>query len=848
MVYFNGSVGGLMTSLKVDVKNERGELLKDGTFEKTEKYGALVAGLAGQAVKSAIPVELLPFAVRTRPMLLPVENNLYKIGKQVGTLKRAMYEWKGQTVPDKFVETKEMAGAVAVRTEVGLIRLGELDIAAIPGEIYPELVLGKVQDPADPGADFPTAPVEPAIYAQLKSKHRMLIGLANDELGYFIPKRRVDERRLEAGMAGGAGHAKRIRRRGRIAGWLLRGYAPAGEPGPYEREGAAPQHPWWRVMCLTGVDYFSSLGYAPGISAIAAGVLAPVATLILALVTLFGALPMYRRVAGESPHGDGSISMLERLLPWWQGKLFVLGLIGFVATGFVITITLSAADAAAHVAENPLAGGLRGHEVPLTLALIALLGAVFLRGFGEAIGIAVALVAAYLALNLVVLGDGIVRIVQHPQLATSWREALARAYDSPLAMLGAALLVFPKLALGLSGFETGVLVLPLVQGDPGDDPARPAGRIRNGRKLLTVAAAIMSTLLLASSAVTTLLIPQPAFQPGGAANGRALAYLAHRDLGDVFGTVYDASTIAILWFAGASAMAGLLNIVPRYLPRYGMAPDWTRATRPLVLIYVAICFAVTLFFRASVDAQAGAYATGVLALLTSASVAVTLSARRQRRRPATIAFGVVSLIFLYTIGSTIRSQPEGLAIAAVFIAAIVATSLVSRVYRSTELRVGGIVLDATAQRFVDEACRGTIRIIANHPDDRSAREYLLKEREQRADSHIPPGEPVLFLEVSIADASEFAPTLRVTGHQIGAYRVLRAEGAAIPNAIAAILLHLRDTTGKRPHIYFGWTEGNPLKYLAHYILFGEGDIAPLTHEVLRQAEPDPRRRPAIHVG
>ena len=330
--------------------------------------------------------------------------------------------------------------------------------------------------------------------------------------------------------------------------------------------------------------------------------------------------------------------------------------------------------------------------------------------------------------------------------------------------------------------------------------------------------------------------------------GRALAYLAHRDLGDGFGTLYDISTIGILWFAGASAMAGLLNIVPRYLPRYGMAPDWTRATRPLVLVYTVICFAVTLFFRASVDAQAGAYATGVLALLTSASIAVTMSARRKGRRRATLAFGAVSVIFLYTFGSTIYAQPEGLAIAAVFIAAIISISLVSRVYRSTELRVSDIILDKTAKRLVEEASRGTIRLIANHPDDRTAREYLLKEREQRADNHIPAGDPVLFLEVWVADASEFAPTLRVTGHVIGEYRVLRAQGAAIPNAIAAILLYLRDTTGKRPHIYFGWTEGNPLKYLARYILFGEGDIAPLTHEVLRQAEPDPQRRPAIHVG
>jgi hypothetical protein len=157
-------------------------------------------------------------------------------------------------------------------------------------------------------------------------------------------------------------------------------------------------------------------------------------------------------------------------------------------------------------------------------------------------------------------------------------------------------------------------------------------------------------------------------------------------------------------------------------------------------------------------------------------------------------------------------------------------------------------VDATARRFIAEASRGTIRIIANHPDERTPREYLLKEREQRADNHIPRGQPVLFLEVTVADASDFAPPLRVTGHDIGGYRVLRGEGAAVANAIAAFLLYLRNTTGKRPHIYFDWTEGNPLKFLARYILFGEGDIAPLTHEVLRQAEPDPARRPAIHVG
>ncbi|MDP9351369.1 MAG: amino acid transporter [Chloroflexota bacterium] len=640
-------------------------------------------------------------------------------------------------------------------------------------------------------------------------------------------------------------------RPGRLKRWLLDGQLHEAE-GPYERENQqkpAHQHSWWKVMCLTGVDYFSTLGYQPGIAALAAGALSPVATLILVLITLFGALPMYKRVAGESPHGDGSISMLENLLKWWQGKIFVLFLLGFVATGFVITITLSAADATAHITENPLTSFLHGYEVPLTLLIIGLLGVVFLKGFAEAIGIAVVLVAVYISLNLVVIGTGLYQVVQNPQTLTQWQEGLFRSHSNPFLMFGAALLLFPRLALGLSGFETGVVVMPLVKGDPSDNTSQPEGRIRNARKLLAAAAVIMSVLLITSSLVTTLLIPRQEFQEGGEANGRALAYLAHEHLGNIFGSIYDLSTISILWFAGASAMAGLLNIVPRYLPRYGMAPDWARATRPLVLIFTAICFLVTVLFRADVDAQAGAYATGVLAVITSATIAVTISARRRGQRGPTIWFGIVSLVFIYTTAITVIEQPEGLFIALIFFLSIVVTSLVSRVWRSTEVRVSGVVLDETAQRFLDEASRsGPIRLIANHPDDRTSREYLLKEREERESNHIPPGDPVLFLEVSVCDASEFAPMLRVFGEEIGGFRVLRVEGAAVPNSIAGFLLWLRDRTGKVPHVYFGWTEGNPLKYLVRYILFGEGDIAPVTHEVLRQAEPDPQQRPAIHVG
>jgi hypothetical protein len=184
-------------------------------------------------------------------------------------------------------------------------------------------------------------------------------------------------------------------------------------------------------------------------------------------------------------------------------------------------------------------------------------------------------------------------------------------HGNPAMMLLTALILFPKLALGLSGFETGVAVMPLVRGDPGDTEERPIGRIGNTKKLLMTAALIMSVMLISSSFVTAVIIPPALFEPRQPADGRALAYLAHELIGTGFGTMYDHATVAILWFAGASAMAGLLNLVPRYLPRYGMAPEWARANRPLVAMFTGITFLVTILFNANVDAQGGAYATGV---------------------------------------------------------------------------------------------------------------------------------------------------------------------------------------------------------------------------------------------
>ncbi|WP_086829071.1 APC family permease [Streptomyces sp. NRRL B-24572] len=644
-------------------------------------------------------------------------------------------------------------------------------------------------------------------------------------------------------------------RSGRLRAWMLEGLSDMGKGKPSRPKEPAPDaghkgQRWWRVMCLTGVDYFSTLGYQPGIAALAAGLLSPVATIVLVIVTLAGALPVYRRVAEESPRGEGSIAMLSRLLSFWKGKLFVLTLLGFAATDFLITITLSAADASTHLVENPhLESALHDKQMIITLTLVALLGAVFLKGFLEAIGVAVFLVGVYLALNAVVVVSGLWHVITEGHVVTDWTAALTAEHGNVFAMIGVALLVFPKLALGLSGFETGVAVMPHVQGDPADTEARPTGRIRDTKKLLTTAALIMSVFLICTSFITTVLIPAKEFESGGNANGRALAYLAHEYLGNTFGTVYDVSTIAILWFAGASAMAGLLNLMPRYLPKYGMAPHWARAVRPMVIVFTLVAFLVTWIFDADVDAQGGAYATGVLVLISSAAIAVTIAARKAGQKGWTIGFGVISAVFLYTTVVNVIERPDGVKIGACFIAGIILISLLSRLGRAFELRVTHIDLDEMAERFIQDISRRTPRFIANEPDKRDVAEYRDKIEQIRADNDLPTTEDFVFLEVTVTDPSEFEAGLTVRGEVMHErYRVLTVESSSIPNALAALLLHSRDLTGVRPHIYFEWTEGNPFANFLRFFLLGQGEVAPVTREVLREAEPDRDLRPRVHVG
>lgn len=505
-----------------------------------------------------------------------------------------------------------------------------------------------------------------------------------------------------------------------------------------------------------------------------------------------------------------------------------------------------------HLLENPYVpehlGG-TGVAVGVTVVLLLVLGGVFLLGFREAVAVAVPLVAVFLALNTVIVVDGLAGIATDPGTLADWTAALT-AGGGPGEVAVTAVLAFPLLVLGLSGFETGVSMMPLVAGAGADRAARLAARIRNTRRLLTTAALVMSVYLISTTLVTTVLVPAREFEPGGAANGRALAYLAHQRLGEAFGTVYDVSSALILWFAGASAMAGLINIVPRYLPTYGMAPEWARAVRPVVIVYTVVSVAITLVFRADVNDQAGAYATGILAMMVSAAVAVTIAAARRRERVAAGGFAVLTLVLLYALAENVVAKPDGIAISVLFILGIVVVSLVSRVTRTTELRTERIEFDDRARRFIGDSLAhdGRLHLIAHKRAGGAVKEYTLKERAQRSMNPVPGEGDILFLEIDVVDPSEFSQVLRVHGVEVGGFRVLRASSPAVPNAIAAILLALRDATGVRPHAHFEWSEGNPLAHLLRYLILGRGDTPPVVREIIRKSEPDPARRPGIHVG
>jgi hypothetical protein len=269
-----------------------------------------------------------------------------------------------------------------------------------------------------------------------------------------------------------------------------------------------------------------------------------------------------------------------------------------------------------------------------------------------------------------------------------------------------------------------------------------------------------------------------------------------------------------------------------------------------VLVFTFIAFLVTWVFHANVDKQGGAYATGVLVLMTSAAFAVTLSARRKKQRAQTIAFAVISVIFIYTTIVNIIERPDGVRIAALFILAILVVSILSRVRRSFQIRATSVILDEAALEFVMQDARdnNAIHIISHEPDVDTAAEYRDKSRDERRFSHIPRKSPIIFLEVHGSDSSDFEEELEIRGVMKFGYRVMQVTSGNVPATIAAVLLEIRNLTGVVPEIYFEWTEGNPLSNMFRFLITGKGEVAPVTREVLRETEPDPKSRPSVHVN
>jgi len=666
-------------------------------------------------------------------------------------------------------------------------------------------------------------------------------------------------------------------------------------------------HPWWLVLCLVGLDYFSTLAYLPSLAVAAAGKLAPLAALAVVLATVLLALPAYSYVVGRSAGGRGAAGLVEQVIPGWGGKLLVLTLLGFAAADFVVTRSLSVADAAMHLTHNPQAeeildrlpplaesfhrwigsdaaawlSPLFSRQVAVTLGMTVLSFAfwqLLQRGFTRTVlRLAAAVVSIYLVVVGIVVGNGLWYLLEHGEIWQAWWNSIEpnstgfsrgkHPLASIAAVAAAALWAFPQLALGLSGFELTMTITPLVQGGAQDSAEDPRQRIRNTRKLLCTAVAIMTVLLLGSVLVTTLLVPPDALAHGGLAEDRALAWLAHGgaladgqpgsrvngSFGSVFGGLYDAITIVILSLAGASVVISLREMLPHYLHRLGMAITWAGQTGAIMHVLNGIILIVTLVFHASLAAQQWAYATSVLVLLAGAAVAaaVDVSGRIALSPARWIAVAYLALtcgFFLLMTAVTTCTHPSGVVIALAFVATIVVTSFISRWLRSTELRFEGFSFrDDTAQARWEAICRREFQVVAPHrPGLTSLAE---KNCEIRRDFRLSPDTPVLFVEATLGDPSEFYQQPLLAIDDAGGLEVVRvSKCVSIAHVLASLCLALCNSDGRPPEVIFGWSNERPLAANLNFLLLGEGNIPWLVRELVRQAAPDVRRRPRIHIG
>jgi hypothetical protein len=669
------------------------------------------------------------------------------------------------------------------------------------------------------------------------------------------------------------------------------------------------QAAWPAILCVVGLDYMSTLGYVPSIAFDTTGRLAPLVMTVVVLVTVLGALPIYFYLCRRSPHGKGSLVLLERLIPGWRGKLLVLVLLGFAATDLIFTRTFSVADAAEHLIHGPhpawqktldswgqfcerqrqnsppwvhnwTAGWSNRQLVVTVLLLLAgiVVSIIFRKGFRKRfVQLAVVTVVLYLVLNALIIAGGLYYLSQRPELIDHWWNAVlagdwqARSVSvtGPVqtsTLIANALALFPKAAIGLSGFEMAMLLMPLVRGRNDDDPVEPKGRIRNTRKMLIWSALLMSIYLLGSSFVTTILIPYEAFHTEGQAANRALAYLAHGGalagvpggekllpfFGMEFGTLYDISTIVILSLAGVSVGVTLSEFVPPYLHRLGMELNWVHNLGALIYVFAALKLGVTIYYKASVDDQRGAYTSSVLMIFAAGAFTAGLDVWQRRvdkgylwRFP--IWFGPMTLVFLGSALMTMWDQPGGAVIAMWFVILVHFTSIITRMYRSTELRFNGF-------EFVDEASRLDFEklktldfpLLVPH---RPGRQTLCeKEIEIRQRHRLPDDKPLVFLIAELGDPSDFylLPRVQVC-REDGRVVIHVSRCASIAHVVAAIAIEMSHV-GVAPEIHFGWSDENPITANLHFVLFGHGNVPWLVYSILKNSTLPLSQRPRVVVG
>jgi hypothetical protein len=668
-------------------------------------------------------------------------------------------------------------------------------------------------------------------------------------------------------------------------------------------------NPWPLVLCLVGVDYFSTLAYLPSIATEAAGPWAPIAAGGVVLVTFLLALPVYWYVVGRASDGRGATGLLENSTPGWRGKLIVLTMLGFAAADFVITRSLSLADAAIHLINNP--HGLRlvarwptalfSEDLHLwapleyvrqrlaepqvtftvTLSIVSfILWQLLKRGITRRILIVTtAAVSCYLVLSALVILSALAYIAEHSEIWHTWLKVVFGTSNSadditdpsthswPWAWLQIVLWSFPQMALGLSGFEMIMNVVPRVSGGPGAESGMPAGRVRNTRKLMLTAALIMAVYLVSAVLVTTLLVPQVELLPGGTATHRALAYLAHgsplsggvtgtdlnRLFGHTFGDLYDLSSAFILCLAGVSVTIGLQNLLPHYLNRLGMDVTWAGKSTVIMHVLNVIVLFITVIYRASPSLQLWAYATSVLVLLAGAALAMSKDLRLNATRgPKRISLIVLSAgsggFFLAMTGLTMLINQSGLTIALSFVVAIVVSSFVSRWIRCTELRFEGFQFaDEVSRQRWDQLCQSETRILVPH------RPGLISLSEKchalRREHRLDPASPIIFIEVMLGDPSNFYQKPLMKIEREGDLEVIRlSHSVSVSHVLAAICLELAKGNKTPPEIIFGWSHEQPLAANLNFLLLGEGNIPWMVKELVRHAMPDAAQQPRIRIG